>query len=62
VSERLKCNICNMEVDIAEAKDHAVTKQHAELKSRLESDLNTTRKKEYANDVSVALQWSESTG
>lgn len=60
MSERLRCNICNSEVDIAEAKDHAATKQHAELKSKLEKDLSATREKEYAQDVSVVLQWSRS--
>jgi hypothetical protein len=62
VSERLRCNICNSEVDRAQANDHAATKQHTELKSKLEHDLSKTRRKEYVNDVSVILQWSESAG
>lgn len=60
--ERLRCNICESQVDAAGAKDHAATKKHAELKSRLEHDLSNMKKKEYANDVSVVLQWSESAG
>lgn len=37
-----------------------MTKRHAEIKSRLEQDLDKTTTKEYANDVSVVLQWAES--
>lgn len=60
--EKLRCNICGQEVDVAEAKDHAATKQHATVKSKLENDLSATRQKEYSQDVSVILQWSKSTG
>ncbi len=56
------CNICESEVDIVQANDHAATKRHTELKSKLEHELNKARKKEYANDVSVVLQWSEYAG
>lgn len=58
----MRCNVCNCEVELAETKDHAASKQHAELKSRLEQDLSATKKKEYAHDVSVVLQWAESAG
>ncbi len=58
--ETLRCNICDSEVDMAQAKDHATTKQHAELKSKLEQSLSKTKKKEYANDVSIVSKWSES--
>jgi hypothetical protein len=61
VAEKLRCNICNSEVELAEAKDHAATKQHSALRSKLERDLDVTKQKEYAQDVSVVLQWSEST-
>lgn len=60
--ERLRCNICESIVDVADAGDHAATKKHAELKAKLEHDLSNMKKKEYANDVSVVLQWSESAG
>jgi predicted DCC family thiol-disulfide oxidoreductase YuxK len=62
VVEKLRCNVCNREVELAEAKDHAATKQHATLKSKLEHDLSVTKQKDYAHDVSVVLQWSKSAG
>lgn len=62
MTEKLRCNICSCEIDLAEAKDHASTKEHSQLKSKLEEDLSATRQKEYAQDVSVVLQWSESAG
>lgn len=58
----MRCNICSCEIDSAEAKDHTSTKQHTQLKSKLEEDLSATKEKEYAGDVSVVLQWSESAG
>jgi hypothetical protein len=60
VPETLRCNICNSDIDVAQVKDHAATKQHAELKSKLEQNLSKTKKKEYVNDVSIVLKWSES--
>lgn len=60
MAEKLRCNICSSEVELAEAKDHAASKQHAALKSKLEHDLDATKQKEYAHDVSVVLQWSAS--
>jgi len=60
VAERLRCNICNCEIDLAKAQGHAETKQHAKLKSKLEQDLSATKEKVYAHDVSVVLRWSES--
>ncbi|MEM3159865.1 MAG: hypothetical protein QXJ74_03690 [Nitrososphaera sp.] len=60
MTEKLRCNICNRKVEMSEAKDHAATKQHATLKSKLEHDLGATRQKEYAQDTSVVLQWSKS--
>ena len=62
MAEKLRCNICNREIELAEAKDHAATKEHATLKTKLEHDLSTMRQKEYAQDASVVLQWSKSAG
>lgn len=62
MAEKLRCNICDSAVDIAEAKNHVATKQHVTLKSKLEHDLSATRQKEYAQDVSVVLQWTKSAG
>lgn len=60
VAEKLRCNICDTAVDMAEAKDHATTKAHAANKSRLEEELKSTAGKKYAGDSSVVLRWSES--
>ncbi len=60
VAEKLRCNICDTTVDMAGAKDHAVTKAHVAKKSRLEEELKSTAGKKYADDSSVVLRWSES--
>ncbi len=58
--EKLRCNICNVLVDMDKAKEHALAEDHAFLKSRLEQDLAQTMRKDYGNGESVVLQWKKS--
>ena len=59
-AEHLRCNICGLALTSIEAKTHASTSSHMSLKRKLEQELETVRKVEYANDRSVILQWENS--
>lgn len=59
--EKLRCNICGVMVETAEAKDHATSGQHSKLKSKLEGELAAARAKTYAEDDSVASRWAGAT-
>lgn len=58
--EMLRCNICNMTVEMSKAKEHALAADHVSLKSRLEQDLAQVESKDYSNGESVVLQWQKS--
>ena len=60
VPDSLRCNICEKTVDATDAKDHAMTKDHASKKSRLEEELKSTVVRKYAEDSTVVLRWSAS--
>lgn len=58
--EQVRCNICNVMLSQAEAKDHASTPLHAERKAKLENDLAAVKSNQYKNDSSVVLEWKGS--
>lgn len=58
--EMLRCNVCNLEVEMSKAKEHALAADHVSLKSRLEQDLAQVERKDYSNGESVVLQWKKS--
>jgi hypothetical protein len=59
--EKLRCNICDVMVEMSEAKDHAASGSHSRLKSKLEGELATARARTYTEDNSVASRWAEAT-
>jgi hypothetical protein len=60
-AEKLRCNICDVVVEISEAKDHAASGSHSRLKSKLEGELAVARARMYAEDNSVASRWAAAT-
>ncbi|WP_148700721.1 hypothetical protein [Candidatus Nitrososphaera evergladensis] len=58
--EKLRCNICDMTVSLAEAKEHSARKDHALRKQKLEGDLKETASRKYGHDSSVIVQWAAS--
>jgi hypothetical protein len=58
--EMLRCNICNLVVEMSKAKEHASAADHMSLKSRLEQDLAQVESMDYSNGESVVLQWQKS--
>lgn len=59
-AENLRCNICGLALTSLEAKTHSSTSSHTSLKRKLEQELESVRKGQYANDRSVILQWENS--
>lgn len=60
-SERLRCNICELEIDMGEAAEHAGSQAHAARKERLEQELRAAKEEKQAaggNETSVAGRWA----
>ncbi|MGI0019574.1 MAG: hypothetical protein ACREAY_03790 [Nitrososphaera sp.] len=56
--EQVRCNICQVSIEVSAAKEHAMLQSHAEQKARLEGELLATKRAEYDRDSSVASQWA----
>ncbi|UVS69814.1 hypothetical protein [Nitrososphaera viennensis] len=60
-AEKLRCNICDVTVDTAGAKEHSASRDHALKKQKLEGDLKEMRASgKYGHDSSVVVQWAAS--
>jgi hypothetical protein len=59
-AEKLRCNVCDVTVDAAGAKEHSASKDHALRKQKLEGDLKETASRKYGHDSSVVVQWAAS--
>lgn len=62
-SEKLRCNICELEIEMSQAAEHAGSQAHAARKERLEQELRAAKEKQAAasgggNDTSVAGRWA----
>jgi hypothetical protein len=59
-SEKLRCNICEQEIAMDRAREHASSPLHAERKERLEKELDAAREKQRMDDedTSVAGRWA----
>jgi hypothetical protein len=59
-AEKLRCNVCDVAVDVASAKEHSASAEHALRKQKLEGDLKETAARKYGQDSSVVVQWAAS--
>ncbi|MEO9363451.1 MAG: hypothetical protein ABI348_06070 [Nitrososphaera sp.] len=58
--EKLRCNVCDVAVDMTSAKEHSASREHALRKQKLEGDLKETAARKYGQDSSVVVQWAAS--
>lgn len=65
--EQVRCNICEVLIDVSKTKEHAVLQSHAEQKAKLESELQAVRVVQHDRDdgddgdSSVASRWRSAT-
>ena len=59
-AENLRCNICEIAIEVALAKDHSAGEIHKRKKLMLEGDLMDTATRKYAHDSSVVARWATS--
>jgi hypothetical protein len=60
-AEKLRCNVCEVIVDMEKAKEHSTSRDHILQKSKLEGELKETTAKKYNQDSSVVVRWATST-
>lgn len=62
--EQVRCNICEVSIEVSAAKEHAMLQSHAEQKAKLEGKLLATKRgaeHDHHHDISVASQWAAAT-